>query len=95
MSRGHRGGRFKQKALAGRIMMDQWNDALHADGSDMATDQQAAQALAQDHPKSALPPVHRPGMALDGATASEGADSAVGQPGIGVGGAIPIGALQS
>jgi hypothetical protein len=76
-------------------MMDQWNDAEHADGSDMATDDQAARALAQDHPKSAVPPPHSPGMALDGSSTSEGTDSATGQPGIGVGGAIPIGALQS
>lgn len=76
-------------------MMDQWNDAAHEDGSDMATDDRAAQALAQDHPKSAVPPAHRPGMALDSGATSEGTDSQVGQPGVGVDGAIPIGSFQS
>jgi hypothetical protein len=34
-------------------------------------------------------------MALDANTAVEGGDSEVGQPGIGVGGAVAIGAFQS
>jgi hypothetical protein len=53
----------------------------------------AAHALAQGHPKCVGCP--RPGMALDANTAVEGGDSEVGQPGIGVGGAVAIGAFQS
>ena len=69
----------------------------YVDGSKgaLTMDQRAARTLAQNHPKSAVPPPHRPGMALDAPGESEGDDSEVGQPGIGVGGAIPIGAFQS
>lgn len=76
------------------------NPALgqYVDGSNAETaptDFDAARVLAQRHPKCAVPPPHRMGMALDRPGESEGSDSAVGQPGIGVGGAMPIGAFQS
>lgn len=67
-------------------------DGSSADGSQV-TNEHAARALAQGHPKCVGCP--RPGMALDANTAREGDDSATGQPGIGVGGAVPIGAFQS
>jgi hypothetical protein len=65
----------------------------YVDGSQgaLTMDQRAARTLAQDHPKSAVPPPHRPGMALDGPGESEASD----QPRSGVGGALPIGAFQS
>lgn len=55
-------------------------DGSSADGCQV-TNEHAARALAQGHPKS------RPGMALDAGTAREGEDR---QPG-----AVPIGAFQS
>jgi hypothetical protein len=49
-----------------------------------------AATLAQGHPKSGIPEKgYRPGRALDSTS------SAVPQPGIGVGGALPIGAFQA
>lgn len=66
-------------------------------GDDMVSDCDAADALAQRHPKSYRPRTY--GMAMDANTARApqtgvpiGNDP---RPGIGVGGAIPIGAFQS
>lgn len=64
-------------------------DGTQADGTLQVTDANAATALAQAHPKSLPVPAHRFGMALDPVSTGEG------EIGIGVGGALPIGAFVS
>lgn len=64
-------------------------DGTQADGTLQVTNANAATALAQRHAKSLPVPQHRFGMALDPVATRQG------EAGIGVGGAIPIGAFQS
>lgn len=78
------------------LAKDDFVDGTSADGHKVEN-HHAARALAQGHPKcvAALVGYPRPGMAMDANTAVEGGDSEPGQPGIGVGGAVSIGAFQS
>lgn len=90
----HRGGRFKNKRLAGEIMHDDWISANPTQNptSAMVSDDDAARALAQNHPKSYRPRTY--GMARYNGRTQPPQDQGF-SPRSGVGGALPIGAFQS
>jgi hypothetical protein len=95
-----RGGRIHGGAKAAAIIDQDWLDGSEADNMPLPmSDAEAAQQLSQDHPKSKPPaPLHSFGMAMDANTARTGTSvveggANQGRPGIGVGGAVPIGAL--
>jgi hypothetical protein len=97
VSKRHRGGHFKNKRVAAEIIKENWLGSVptQAHGDEMVSDDDAAKALAQNHPKSFRPRSY--GMATD--SGSEGCeqppDTSAARPGIGVGGAKPIGAFLS